>query len=158
MRIDKWEKEFDKFGQIISIPDGYFDEVIVRFGKGVTRKEKILCRGMFLNPDDIKSFISQFLQSQRQEFKKVLEGLKIENISTPNDVIIRGSEAKAYYSNEVIQEFNTKIDQIKVNKNQPSSASVIFWLLLFPPVAIYKMWKYQLYQNSLLSGQVKESE
>lgn len=45
--------------------------------------------------------------------------------------------------NLALNEFNAKIQQIEDNKKQPSNSSIIFWLCLFPPVAIYKMWKYQ---------------
>jgi len=45
--------------------------------------------------------------------------------------------------NLALLEFNTKIDQIEENKKKPSNASIIFWLCLFPPTGIYKMWKTQ---------------
>lgn len=45
--------------------------------------------------------------------------------------------------NLALKEFNTKIQEMEENRKQPSTASIIFWLILFPPVALYKMWKYQ---------------
>lgn len=42
-----------------------------------------------------------------------------------------------------LNEFNAKIQKIEKDKNQPSSSSVMFWLLLFPPFALYKMWKFK---------------
>lgn len=50
-------------------------------------------------------------------------------------------EIVAQDPNLALQEFNTKIDQIENDKKKPSNASIIFWLCIFPPVAVYKMWK-----------------
>lgn len=50
-------------------------------------------------------------------------------------------EIVAQDPNLALQEFNTKIQTIEDNKKNPNNASIIFWLCLFPPVAIYKMWK-----------------
>ena len=50
-------------------------------------------------------------------------------------------EITAQDPNLALQEFNTKIESIEDDKKKPSNASIIFWLCIFPPVALYKMWK-----------------
>jgi len=63
------ERIEDKFGQIICIPKGYFDEVYVRFGKRYEREEKTLHAGQFLNPKDVSNFIKQELISLTERLR-----------------------------------------------------------------------------------------
>lgn len=47
--------------------------------------------------------------------------------------------------NEALKEFNTKIQAIETKRNNASSGSIIFWLLVFPPYGLFKMWKFREY-------------